>query len=148
MNISSLLQSTDYYSYYRTKNNANVQGVTTSGESGESDKTESAVNAASVQSDIKPASPPPPPRKPDFENMSDEDLRSYLTKMQELTGDVSETEDETTVASMTDEELANVRSILIEAQQEQFQGFVKQHMEEMLNSGGVSHIIANVNADV
>jgi hypothetical protein len=143
MNISSLLQSTDYYSYYRTKNSANEQSVTTSGES---DKTESA-DAASIQSDIKPASPPPPPRKPDFENMSDEDLRSYLTKMQELNGDIFETEDETAAASLTDEELANVRGMLIEAQQEQFQGSVKQHMDEMLNSGGISHLIANVDVD-
>jgi hypothetical protein len=144
MNISSLLQNTDYYSYYRTKNNAGDNALAATGEA---DKTESAVDAASAQSDIKPASPPPPPRKPDFENMSDEDLRSYLTKMQESAGDISETDDETAVAGMTDEELDAVRSLLIETQQEQFQGSVKQRMEEMLNSGGVAYIIGNVNAD-
>ena len=111
MNISSLLQSTDYYDYYRNKNSANnsrAQSVQASEDTDES----TLLAAASDPSVGKP--PPPPPESADFENMSDEDLRSYLTKMQEWTGGIPGTESGTTVEDLSDEELAEVRGTLIE----------------------------------
>jgi NTP pyrophosphatase (non-canonical NTP hydrolase) len=144
MNVSSLLQSTDYYDYYRTKNNAASQSAATTAEG----KTEESLNlfdAISDKSEAKAPPPPPPPsQEPDFENMSDDDLKSYLTKLQEESGIVFETADKRTIESLTEEELDGIRSELIAMQQEKFQSSLRQGLEEMTQNGGMLYAVANL----
>jgi len=109
MNISSQWYNSWYEDYYRTKSSTSTQSVTTSENVDEQDFS---LKSISSQSGVQP--PPPPPQEMDFQNMSDEDLLSYLTKMQELTGTIPGMEDGTTVDSLTDEQLKTVRNTLIE----------------------------------
>lgn len=56
--------------------------------------------------------PPPPPEEMDFENMSDDDLKSFLGKMQEVTGQIPGIEDDTAASDLTSEQLQKARDTL------------------------------------
>ncbi len=105
MNISSVSQSQYNYEYYQTKTKKDEQSAQTADE----------LEALGLSAAQKPSGPPPkPPEETDFSNMSDSDLKDFLSQMQEMTGTIPGVEDGTAVEDLTEEQLGSIRETLTE----------------------------------
>jgi len=109
MQISSVDQSYLWglYTQAKSKLAAGVAGQDQENTSGDS------VSISNVSQQI--ANMPPPPHEMDFENLSDGELKEYLQQMYEITGIVPGATG--TVDGLSEEELAQVRSTLVEMSQ-------------------------------
>lgn len=114
MNISSLLQSSGVFSTSQvtgstnTQNTQNAQGLAEILKKLSEQKDDISISAEGL------AFSKMPPEKPDFANMSDEDLTTFLTKMQEKTGSIPGVEDGTSVSDLSSEQLQSIRNTLTE----------------------------------
>ena len=57
--------------------------------------------------------PPPPPETANVEDMTDDELAAYLKRMQEMTGQAPGVDNGTSVDSLSEEDMANIRSSLM-----------------------------------
>lgn len=113
MNISSLLQSSSIYSTGSVSGTTKTQNAQSLAELLRTVSSETDTASISEEGMALSKSPPPkPPQKIDFENMTDEDLTSFLEKMQSETGSIPGVEEGTSVSELTSEQLQEIREQL------------------------------------
>lgn len=109
MQISSVDQAYLWQLYTQAKSQLTSTAVQTQ-ENSETDSV--AISDISQQM----VNMPPPPHEMDFESMSDDELKEYLQQMYEITGSLPGGQ-MGTVDELSEDDLANVRSILVDMSQ-------------------------------
>lgn len=114
MNISSIwyenlykLQGTKTQSTGNTENSQSMKSLIELLSNEQDDASFSAAGMARLKM-------PPPPEEMDFENMSDDDLKDYLQRMQDITGFIPGATDGVQASDLTEDQLASVREKLAE----------------------------------